>query len=70
VQCAGIVRQVRNRFVVEMGRAIPELGKSVQERLTALMNEAATSREMQSRRDAWAAYQRSQNGWVDGTRKN
>lgn len=47
-----------------------ELGKSVQERLTALMNEAAPSREMQSRRDAWTFYQRCQTGWVDGTRND
>jgi hypothetical protein len=51
VQCAGIAQQVRERFVVEIGRAIPELGKSMQERLSALMNEAPTSREMQSRSD-------------------
>ena len=47
-----------------------ELGKSVQERLTALMNEAVPSREMQSRRDAWTFYQRCQTGWVDGTRND
>ena len=69
-QCAEIALQTRERFVVEMGRAMLELGKSVQERLTALMNEAAPSREMQSRRDAWTFYQRSQTGWVDGTRKD
>ncbi|MDP2000595.1 MAG: DUF1631 family protein [Rhodoferax sp.] len=65
-----IARQARERFVAEMDRAMLELGKSVQERLTALMNEAAPSREMQSRRDAWTFYQRSQTGWVDGTRKD
>ena len=69
-QCAEIVLQTRERFVVEMGRAMPELGESVQERLAALMNEAAPSREMQSRRDAWTLYQRCQTGWVDGTRKD
>lgn len=69
-QCTEIALQTRERFVAEMGRAMLELGKSVQERLTALLNEAAPSREMQSRRDAWTFYQRSQTGWVDGTRKD
>ena len=69
-QYAEIALQTRERFVVEMGRAMLELGKGVQERLTALMNEAAPSREMQSRRDAWTLYQRSQAGWVDGTRQD
>ena len=69
-QCAEIALQTRERFVVEMGRAMLELGKSVQERLTALMNEAAPSREMQSRRDVWTSYQRCQTEWVDGTRKD
>ncbi len=39
----------------------------VQARLTALMNEAAPSREMQMRRDAWMAYQRFKSRWRDGT---
>jgi hypothetical protein len=47
-----------------------ELGTAVQERLTALMNEAAPSREMQSRRDAWTLYQRQRSAWVDGTLKD
>ncbi len=58
-QRAEIARQARERFVAEMDRAMLELGKLVQERLTALMNEAAPSRELQSRRDAWTFYQRS-----------
>ena len=39
----------------------------VQDRLTALMNEAAPSREMQLRRDTWMAYQRFKGRWRDGT---
>ena len=69
-QRAEIARQTRQRFVAEMDSAMLELGKVVQERLTALMNEAAPSRELQSRRDAWTFYQRSQAAWVDGTRKD
>ncbi len=39
---------------------------AVQERLLALMDEAAPSREKQLRRDAWMAYQREKNRWYDG----
>ena len=44
-----------------------ELGAAVQERLAFLMNEAAPSREMQSRRDAWTFYQSRRAAWVEGT---
>jgi hypothetical protein len=41
----------------------------VQERLTSLMNEAASSRDMQTRRDAWSYFQKSRPAWLDGTLK-
>ena len=44
-----------------------ELGAAVQERLTNMMNEAAPSKEMQIRRDAWTFYQRLRSAWQDGT---
>lgn len=46
-----------------------ELGTLVQERLTSLMNEAASSRDMQTRRDAWSYFQKSRPAWLDGTLK-
>ena len=46
-----------------------EISSTVQDRLTTLMNEAAPAREMQSRRDAWTAYQRARGPWLDGTVK-
>ena len=64
-----LARQTRERFVADAQRAMVELGQIVLERLTTLMNEAAPSRELQSRRDAWTVYQRSQTAWVDSTRK-
>ena len=51
-----LAQETRKRFVADAGRAMVELVTVVQERLTALMNEAAPSREMQSRRDAWTSY--------------
>ncbi len=44
-----------------------EIASAVQERLRALMDEAAPSREMQARRDAWTFYQRNRNTWRDAT---
>ena len=46
-----------------------EISSSIQDRLTTLLNEAAPNREMQSRRDAWTAYQRARGPWLDGTVK-
>lgn len=68
-QRAQLAQEIRKRFVADAGRAMVELGAAVQERLTALMNETAPSREVQSRRDAWTLYQRYRAAWVDGTVK-
>ncbi|HNW01923.1 MAG TPA: DUF1631 family protein, partial [Burkholderiaceae bacterium] len=59
--------ETRERLVREAGRAMVELSAAVQDRLTTLMNEAAPSREMQTRRDAWTFYQRLRSAWQDGT---
>ncbi|MBT9507498.1 DUF1631 family protein [Rhodoferax sp.] len=69
-QRAQLAQETRRRFVIEAGRAMVELGTAVQERLTALMNEAAPSREMQTRRDAWTFYQRNRAAWLDGTMRD
>ncbi len=66
-QRAQLAQETRKRFVAEAGRAMVELGTAVQERLTALINEAASSRDMQDRRDAWTLYQSRRPAWVDGT---
>lgn len=49
--------------------AMTSLLNVVQERLLALMDEAAPSREKQLRRDAWMAYQKQKNRWLDGVLK-
>ena len=66
---AQLAAETRKRFVAEAGRAMAEISSAVQDRLTTLMNEAAPTREMQSRRDAWTAYQRARAPWQDGTVK-
>ncbi len=69
-QRARLARETRERFVGEASAAMVELGAAVQERLTGLMNEAASSRDMQNRRDAWTHYQSHRQHWVDGTVKD
>ncbi len=64
---AQLADRIRQRLVTEASKAMESLLGVVQERLTALMDEAAPSREMQIRRDAWTVYQRHKTLWRDGT---
>jgi len=64
-----VAQETRERFVADAGRAMTEIISAVQERLSVLVNEAAPSREMQVRRDAWTFYQRAKTGWRDETVK-
>lgn len=48
-------------------RVLPELAKSIGDRLSALANQPDAAREMQERRDAWLAFQKSGAAWVRGT---
>lgn len=59
--------RVRQRLVSQTGASLNTLLTKVQERLTQLMDEAAPSREVQVRRDAWMAFQRQKTRWLDGT---
>lgn len=68
-QRLALAERTRGLLVSEASRLLPELGAAVQERLTALMNETATSREMQGRRDAWLLYQKAQPVWLQGIRQ-
>jgi hypothetical protein len=69
VQKNQLAARVRQQLVDEASKAMEALLNVVQERLTALMNEAAPSREMQLRRDAWTLYQRQKNAWREATLK-
>ncbi|WP_296529099.1 DUF1631 family protein [Rhodoferax sp.] len=62
-----LAQETRKRFLAELGRAMVELGATARQRLTELMNETASSRDMQSRRDAWTLYQSRQAAWVEAT---
>jgi hypothetical protein len=60
---------IRQQFVADAVQTMSEIVPAVQERLRALMDEAAPSREMQARRDAWTFYQRNKDTWRDATSK-
>jgi hypothetical protein len=63
-------KAVRERFVAEMGQAMAEVGGVVMDRLTALMDEPASGRENQMRRDAWMAFKEARPKWLDATVKS
>ena len=61
--------KVRKQLMTQVGIALASLVNAVQERLIAVMDEAAPSREQQLRRDAWMAYQKEKNRWQEGVAK-
>lgn len=68
-QRARLAQEVRERFVADAGRGMLELGAALQERLTALIQQAAPLPDMHSRRDAWSLYQDKRTTWQEGTLK-
>ncbi len=66
---SSLAKQARELFVVHVGRALPELIKACDTRLTAILDQAGPAREMQIRRDAWTAFQKNQTAWLNHSRK-
>jgi hypothetical protein len=66
---SSLAKQARELFVVHVGRVLPELVKAAENRLTAILDQAGPAREMQERRDAWTAFQKSQGMWLNQSRK-
>ncbi|SFV01536.1 Protein of unknown function [Polaromonas sp. YR568] len=62
-----LVEQARALFTERAARILPALAKSIQDRLSALVDEPGSARDMQDRRDAWLAFQKSGDAWVRGT---
>jgi len=62
-----LMAQVRQRLVERAVAAMGSLQPKVLDTLINLMDQAAPSREMQLRRDAWMLYQSSKGKWQDGT---
>ncbi len=61
--------RVRKRLVEEASQAMLPLSERIQQRLTELLDQAASAREMQLRRDGWTLFQRHQTLWCEGTRR-
>jgi hypothetical protein len=66
---SSLAKQARELFVVHVGRALPELVKACDTRLTATLDQAGPAHEMQVRRDAWTAFQQHQTTWLNQSRK-
>ncbi|MCZ8252937.1 MAG: DUF1631 family protein [Hylemonella sp.] len=62
-----LAQKTRERFLADAQKLLVELGGLVQDRLTALLNERGTTRDMQNRRDAWMLFQKQRGAWIDGT---
>lgn len=66
---SSLAKQARELFVVHVGRALPELVKASETRLTSILDQPGPAREMQERRDAWMDFQKNQAAWLSNSRK-
>ena len=66
---SSLAKQARELFVVHVGRALPDLVKACENHLVSVLDVAGPAREMQDRRDAWMAFQKSQTTWLNQARK-
>ena len=62
-----LARLARERFVGHAAGVLPKLADSIREKLSGLMDQRGTAREMQDRRDAWISFQSNQSIWVQAT---
>jgi hypothetical protein len=67
---SSLAKQARELFVVHVGRALPELVRACDTRLTTLLDQPGSSRDQQERRDAWTGFQKHQTAWLNGSRKS
>lgn len=64
---AQLAQQVRERLAGDAALGLGAVAQAVFEAYTALVNQTATAREMQARRDLWTTFQKHQTAWVRGT---
>ena len=62
-----LARTARESLVTEVGQALGDASRAVAARLTVLLEEAHSTREMHERQDAWTAFQRQSRAWEQGT---
>ena len=61
--------RAREIFTAHAANVLPELAKSILEKLSKLVDQPASAPEMQDRRDAWLAFQSAGKTWTNGTNK-
>jgi hypothetical protein len=66
---SSLAKQARELFVVHVGRALPELVKACETRLSAIIDQPGSARDMQERRDTWTAFNKNQTTWLNNSRK-
>lgn len=52
-----------------MNRMLAELGKACDQRLTSVLDQAGSARDIQTRRDAWTGFLNQQVAWLNNSRK-
>ena len=62
-----LARSARESLVAEVGQCLSEVSRAIAGRLTVLLEEAHSTREMHERQDAWTAFQRLSRTWEQGT---
>lgn len=62
-----LVEQARALFTERAARILPALAKTIKDKLSALVDQPGSARDMQERRDGWLAFQKSGDAWVRGT---
>ena len=62
-----LARTARESLVTELGRSLGEVSRAIAGRLTVLLEEAHTTREMHERQDAWTAFQSHSHAWEQRT---
>ncbi len=60
-------RAIRVRFLADLEQGLNEVGDAVLERLSTLMGETGSVKEIQERRDTWSTYKKKRSAWLDST---
>ena len=60
-------RSLREQFLVDASKAMDAIATAVQQRLSELVDEPCSPKDVQLRRDAWLAYKDARKVWVDLT---
>ncbi|MBC7608832.1 MAG: DUF1631 domain-containing protein [Polaromonas sp.] len=62
-----LAERARDLFTERAVRILPDLSKQLNEKLSALVDQPGSAREMQDRRDAWLSFRANSAAWIQGT---